>query len=300
MTDFQTKLAHNIIVLLTLVSVSAVASAQQPVASPVDLVRQTVQNEIAGSNANTKLMFTDRKTTAHGSQTKRMVETRDGMAGMLVAVNDNPLTREQRRAEEARLAGLASNPDQLKRKQRAEKDDAERVTRIMKALPGAFLYEPDGTQTGNQEIGEAGAKLVRLKFSPNPNYVPPSHVEQVLTAMQGFMLIDADQHRIAKINGTLSKEVAFGWGFLGHLDRGGHFLVEQAEVIKGDWEMTSMSLTFTGKVLLFKSLTIKSDDVFSNFRAAPSNLSFAEGVKLLKKEEGELAEDQQPGTDKSK
>jgi hypothetical protein len=301
MIDLRAKLAHNIIVMLTLVTAWAACSAQQPDASPVDLVRRTVDNEIAASNNNAKVVFMDRKTTPHGSQSKLMVETRDGMAGMLVAVNDKPLTPEQRQEEGARLAGLASNPDQLKRKQRAEKDDAERVTRIMKALPDAFLYEADGTETGKQDIGKAGANLVRLKFRPNPNYSPPSHVEQVLTAMQGFMLIDAEHHRIAKIDGTLSKEVGFGWGFLGHLDRGGHFLVEQAEVIKGDWEITGMSLSFTGKVLLFKGLNIKSNGVFSNFRAAPLNLSFAEGVELLKKEEAELAENQQqPRTDNSK
>ena len=84
--------------------------------------------------------------------------------------------------------------------------------------------------------------------------------------------------------------MGFGWGFLGHLDQGGHFLVEQAEVVKGDWEITRMSLSFTGKVLLFKSLNIKSDEVFSDFRPAPSDLSFAQGVELLKKQEAELAE----------
>jgi hypothetical protein len=276
-------------------------SADQLSESPVGLVRRTVQSEVAANNGSTKVMFMDRKETPHGSQTKLMIETRDGMAGMTVAVNDKPLTPEQRQAEENRLAGLISNPEQLKKKQKSEKEDAERITRIVKALPDAFLYEADGTAVGNQEIGKVGDQLVRLKFRPNPKYSPPSHVEQVLTGMEGYILIDADQHRIAKIDGTLSKEVGFGWGILGHLDRGGHFLVEQADVIKGDWEITRMSLSFTGKELLFKSLNIKSDEVFSNFRSAPSNLSFAQGVELLKKQGAELAENQQqPGTDKRK
>jgi len=55
--------------------------------------------------------------------------------------------------------------------------------------------------------------LVRLKFRPNPKYSPPSHVEQILTGLEGYLLIDADQHRIAKIDGTLGKEVGFGWEF---------------------------------------------------------------------------------------
>jgi hypothetical protein len=297
---FKAKLAVTI-TMLAMVSSSPAFSADRPSESPVELVRQTVQNEVAASKGNTKVMFMDRKETPHGSQSKLMVETRDGMAGMVVAINDKPLTPEQHQAEEARLTEMVANPEHLMRKQRSEKEDAERITRIVKALPDAFIYESDGTEVGNQEIGRAGAELVRLKFRPNPKYSPPSHVEQVLTAMQGYILIDADQHRIARIDGSLSKEVSFGWGILGHLDRGGHFLVEQAEVIKGDWEITHMSLSFTGKELLFKGLNIKSDEVFSNFRPAPPNLSFAEGVELLKKQEAELAENrQQPGNDKPK
>jgi hypothetical protein len=289
------------IALLAMLSAGTGFSADQPSESPIELVRLTVQNEVAASNGSTKVMFMDRKETPHGSQTKLMVETGDGMVAMVVAVNDKPLTPDQRHAEEARLAGFGSNPEQLKKKQKTEKEDTERIMRIVKALPDAFLYEADGTAAGNQQIGRVGDPLVRLKFRPNPKYSPPSRVEQVLTGMEGYILIDVDQHRIAKIDGTLNKEVGFGWGILGHLDRGGHFLVEQADVIKGGWEITHMGLSFTGKELLFKSLNIKSDEVFSKFRAAPSNLSFAQGVELLKKQGAELAENQQqPGTDKPK
>src|SRR5580693_650132 len=289
---FNTKLAITI-PLLAMVSVVLAFSADQPSESPVELVRRTVQREIAPGNGNARAIFLDRKETPHGSQTKLIVETREGMAGMLVAINDKPLTPEQRQGEEARLSELANNQEALKKKQKSEKEDEERETRIMKALPDAFLYEPDGTTGGNQTIGKAGDQLVRLKFRPNPKYTPPSHVEQVLTGMAGYLLIDANQHRIAMIDGTLTREVGFGWGILGHLDRGGHFLVEQAEVTQGDWEVTHMSLSFTGKELLFKSLNIRSDEVFSDFRPAPSNLNFAQGVELLKKQEAELAENHQ-------
>jgi hypothetical protein len=295
-----TRLAAAIIAMLAIVSARAASTGQPSSETPVDLVRRTVQNEVA-NNGTTKAMFMDRKETPRGSQKKLMVETREGMAGMLIAINDQPLTPEQHQAEDAHLAGLVNNPDLLKKKQKSEKEDGERIARIMKALPDAFLYEPEGTETGNREIGNAGSELVRLKFRPNPKYSPPSHVEQVLTGMQGYLLIDPREHRIAKIDGTLSKEVGFGWGILGHLDQGGHFLVQQAEVIKGDWEITRMSLSFTGKVLLFKSLDIKSEEVFSNFRAVPSDLSFAQGVELLKKAEAELAENRpQPRADKPK
>jgi len=280
--------------LLAIVGATTAFAADQPSESPIELVRRTAQREIAPGSSQAKAIFEDRKLTPHGSQTKLIVETREGMAGMTVTINGKPLTPQQRQAEEARLSRLAGNPEALKKKQKSEKEDEEHTTRIMKALPDAFLYEPDGTVVGSREIGKAGDQLVRLTFRPNPKYTPPSHVEQVLTGLQGYILIDAEQHRIAKIDGTLSKDVSFGWGILGRLDRGGHFLVEQAEVLTGEWEVTHMSLSFTGKELLFKSINIKSDEVFCNFRAAPSNLSFAQGVELVKKQGAELAENQTP------
>jgi hypothetical protein len=298
---FAPKPMLAMVVLLAIVSPRGAMSAQQPPESSLELVRRTVQREVTASNGNTKVMFLDRKETPHGSQTKMIVETRDGMAGILVAVNDKPLAEDQRQAEEDHLARLVNNPDELAKKRKSEKEDAERITRIIKALPDALLYEPDGTEVGTQEMGKAGEELVRLRVHPNPKYSPPTHVEQVLTGMQGYILIDAEQHRIAKIDGTLAKDVGFGWGFLGHLNKGGHFLVMQAEIMKGDWEVTRMSLGFTGKVLMFKSLNIKSDEVFSNFRPVPANLTFAQGIELLKKQEAELAENrQQAGADSHK
>lgn len=259
-------------------------------ASPAELVRKTVQNELNASEGHAKYIFRDEKKTAQGSQTKLMVETDDSMAGMLVEQNGRPLTPEQRRAEDARLESYLKNPAELNKKREKEKDEADHTKKIVAAMPDAFLYENDGTVPGTQSLGRPGDVLLRLKFRPNPNYNPPTHVEQILTGMAGYMLIDTNQCRIAKIDGTLVKDVGFGWGILGHLDPGGHFIVQQADVGGGHWEATRMDLAFDGKIMLFKKLHINSSQIFSDFRPAPSNLNFEQGVALLKKQESELAQ----------
>jgi hypothetical protein len=285
--------------LISLTTLLVVASGllgfgeQAPSESPVELVRQTAQNEIISNNGSAKFMFKDHKETSHGSQFKLIAESTQGTAGLLVAVDGKPLTPAQREAEEARLDGLARNPAELKKKQRAEREDTDRTIKIMKALPDAFLYQREGVEIGNEGIGNPGDELVRLAFRPNPKYSPPSHTEQVLTGMRGYLLIDANRHRIAKIDGTLFKEVGFGWGILGHLDKGGRFVVQQGTVGDGDWEVTHMELSFTGRELFFKKLVIKSKESFSDFHPAPSNLTFAQAVELLKKQEAELAENHQ-------
>ncbi|MGH9499442.1 MAG: hypothetical protein ACRD3L_09895 [Terriglobales bacterium] len=279
----------------------AVLAGQTVSAAPVELVRETVQNEI-DSNSATRFMFRQHEETDHGSQTKLIVQTKDVAAGMLVAINGKPLTAEQRQGEDARLKELIDNPQDLKKKQKADKEDTERTNRIMRALPDAFLYQPDGVQTGTDELGSPGDELVRLKFRPNPNYSAPSHVELVLTGMVGYMLIDKTQRRMAKIDGTLEKEVGFGWGILGHLDKGGRFVVQQGTMGTGVWQVTRMELNLTGKILFFKKLVFKSIQTFSDFRPAPPNLTFAQGVELLKKEAQELAENrpQAPAADQGR
>lgn len=281
--------------LLVISATLAVGQNATPAVSPTDLVRATVHNEIKAANdpSCARHMFRSRRQTAFGSQTKLFIETKDGMAGLLLANNDQPLTPDQRQAEEERVERFLNNPGELQKKRKKEKEDADHTLQIMKALPDAFIYEADGTESGRAGLGRPGEELVRLNFRPNPKYDPPSRVEQVLTGMRGHLLIDANRHRIALIDGTLFKEVGFGWGILGHLDKGGHFLVQQADVGDGSWDVTRMSLNFTGKILVFKNLKIQSEEVFSDFRAVPANLTFADGLRMLKKEGAVLAENHQ-------
>lgn len=55
-----------------------------------------------------------------------------------------------------------------------------------------------------------------------------------------------------------------------------------------------MTLKFTGRILLVKSLNISSTEVFSGFRPVPSDLTFAQALELLKKEESSSTEDPTP------
>ena len=270
------------------------AAQGPPALTPSELVRRAVENEVRNNNQGPKYIFRQRKETPAGSQTKLMVETRDAMVGMVVANNDVPLDQEQRRAEYGRIERFVNEPSELERKRKQEKESAERVALILKALPDAFLYEYDGTETGRPGVSKPGNPLLRLKFSPNPRYDPPSHVEQVLVGMQGVVLIDTQEERIARIDGTLFKDVGFGWGILGRLDRGGRFQVDQAEVSDNHWTIARMNLTFTGKMLLFKSINIKSMEIYSDFHPVPADLTFAQGLQLLKEQQAAVAQNQSP------
>jgi hypothetical protein len=290
LTYLRPRLARSMAVLLLASAATSAQQTNEPGLPPGELVRLTVANEVAAANyTEIKHMFRSHKKTAKGSQTHLYVETSSAMAGMLIAINDQPLTPQQQQAESNHLAWLMNNPDQLRKKEAREKEDADRSLRIVKALPYAFRYEYAGTQPSGPGLGKEGTELVRLNFSPNPAYSPPTHVEQVLTGMDGFLLIDEVSRRIALINGTLFKDVTFGWGIFGRLDKGGHFLVQQSDVGDGAWEITEMHLDIKGKILLVKPISMVSDEVFSDFRRVPDTLTFAQGAELLKTEREKLA-----------
>lgn len=257
-------------------------------AAPVEagqLVQRVVEHELADARSKqAHLMFTAVKQTPNGATTHRYVQTKDAMAGMVIAYNGIPLTAEQRQAEDARIRRFIGNPDELAKKQSKERENVHRIQAITKAMPDAFLYEYDGKAVGTNGVGKEGADLIRLKFRPNPKYEPPGRVEQMLTGMAGTVLIDAQHERMAQLEGTLMQDVGFGWGILGRLDKGGHFLLQQGMVAGDKWAPTRTDLDMTGTLLWFKKLKAKFSEVYSDHQVVASDLTYAQGVELLEKQ----------------
>lgn len=260
------------------------SGSQLPTISAQELVQHTVDNELkAGNDNSVHYMFKDRRQTADGSRTKMMVETTQGTVAYLVAINDKPLTAEQRKQEDQRLQNLLSNPSEQSRKKKAQDTDNDRVARMFRELPKAFVFSYDGLVPR-----ENGRTWVRLKFEPNPNYVPPSRETSVFKAMSGTMIVAPQVERMVKIEATLYKDVTFGWGILGRLNKGGHFIVEQTEIGDNCWEPTFMNIQFSGKALLFKTIDLRQIESTSDYTSVPNNLTLAQGVDILKKRIGSV------------
>jgi hypothetical protein len=213
-----------------------------------------------------------------------MVDTKEGTVGRLVLVNGKPLTAEQRAKEDARLDRLIKDPSQMTEKRKEQNDDERRTREMVSALPDAFVYEYAGMQSK-----EPWGEVAVLKFKPNPNFDPPNQETKVYRGMEGELWIDVTDMRLAKIEAKLFREVAFGWGILGHLDQGGQFVVEQKPVNGGHWEPSHMVLNFTGKVLMFKTLKIRQDETTTDYRPV-GEINLAQALDLLKKQETEVAQ----------
>jgi hypothetical protein len=211
---------------------------------------------------------------------RQLVETPGGVLGRTIAKEGKPLTADERQKEDDRVNRLL-DPEQMKAKAKEQKDDEDRTLKMLHAIPDAFIF----TYAENSKAVN-GDNLVHIKFTPNPDFDPPSRECLVFEGMEGDMMVDVTQTQLAKIDGTLFKDVTIGWGILGRLDKGGRFVVEQQEVYKDHWDQTHMILNFTGKALLFKTVKIQEESTAWEFHPV-EKMDVKTALAFLKSKENE-------------
>jgi hypothetical protein len=272
--------------LLCVVVLASAAGAQAPdyQSKPREFVRVAIYNELHSHSDGERFMWRDTEKKPKAITTKVMVETSQGVISRLIAFNGRPLTADERAQDDARVNRLLTDPSALRKKQQQQKDDEEHARRVMASIPDAFIFKYDGTEESKS------GKVVHYTFQPDPSFDPPNHESKVLQGMKGDLFIDIDAKRIAKLDGTLFENVDFGWGILGHLDKGGRFVIEQSCIGGNRWETTRSLLHFTGKALMVKSINIQEDESLFDFQPVKPNLTIAQGIELMKKSDDTVAE----------
>lgn len=251
------------------------AAMTPPSELPADeFVKEVISNEIRAEQAdNSHWTYEKVEENAGQVQVEDIVETKEGSLHRLVSLNGHPLTAAQQEAEDQRIKQLLADPDQFRRQQEKKHADDEKMTHLMRMFPNAFHYQYDGSEDG----------CIRLRFVPNPSFRPPDREAQVFHHMEGTMLADAQHKRLAGLEGQLTSEVKFGYGLLGHLDKGGTFNVRQQEVGPGVWELILLDVQMNGKALIFKTLTVHENEAYKDYRLVPSDLTLEQAAELLRK-----------------
>ncbi len=295
MNSLQNITARIVSTIMLLLAVSAPGYAQQkPNIDPLALVRQASKNEIKASDVQYYAIFKDTTQYKDHSITKEIVRTKQGGLSATLLINGRPLTPEERKKENEKLEKYAHDADARRKRRESNQADDKRAETMLTSLPDAFLYTYVGT-----DHGPTGEELVHLKFRPNPNFNPPNHETAVYQGMEGDLIVDRKAMRIAKIDGTLFKDVDFGWGILGRLYKGGKFIIVQRDVGGGDWEEVQETLQFYGKILLLKSLTIWSTETMTDFRPVPSDITTAQALDLLQKSTEAVAQNGPSGVNQA-
>ena len=264
--------------LMALLPIAAAFGQSAPAGPPVsanDLVRAVVANELKPQDGSHRRWMYRVEIEEQGKKkTREVVQTGLGSLDRLVAVNGQPLNAKEQKDEMERIGNLARHPAEQQRLEQTKEKDAEQCKTFFKLLPDAltFIY-----------AGRDG-DLIKLSYRPNPSFQPPSREARVFHEMEGEMWVYETQRRLVRIRGQLIADVKFAGGLLGHLEKGGHFNVEQRELLPGQWDLTFMEVDMKGKALLFKTIAVQEKEYRSDFRMVPDGLTLAEAADILVKE----------------
>jgi hypothetical protein len=261
--------------LIALLPIAAAFGQSAPAGPPVsanDLVRAVIANELKPQDgSHGRWMYRLEREEQGKKKTKEVVQTGQGSLDRLVAVDGQPLNAKEQQDESERIGNLIRNPAEQQRLEQTRKKDAEQCTAFFKMLPDAlsFIY-----------AGRDG-DLIKLSYRPNPSFQPPSREARVFHEMEGEMWVHETQRRLVRIRGQLIADVKFAGGLLGHLEKGGHFNVEQRELLPGQWDLTFMEVDMKGKALFFKTIAVQEREYRSDFRTVPDGLTLVEAAELL-------------------
>lgn len=242
--------------------------------SAQQLLKKVTDNELAADKADDFLwMYISEDHKAGQDIKEKTVETRHGILTLRLSVDGKPLDKNQEAKQRDHLHEMVSNPQEAKKAQQDQQQDSDQAEDMLRLLPQALLAKY-GTRRGD---------LQALDFRPNPSFNPSSHEAEVFQAMSGIMWINIKEDRLKEIDGHIGHRVNFGWGVLGHLDKGGRFRVVQAEVVPGHWEIVKLIVDMRGKALFFKSISVQQDETRSDYKLLPPGITLAEGAKLIER-----------------
>jgi len=245
------------------------------------LVRSVLQHEI-NAEAEDKSLWCYRKFVEKDGkhQLFSACQSQGAEIDRLMAENGKPLSQRQSQIENQRIQKLLGNEEQLKKQKEQQADDARQATKLLKMIPEAFLF---------QQVTNDGDRTT-LRFIPNPQFQSSGYSELVFHHMEGTLTLDTKQKRLVEINGRLNSEVKFVGGLLGHLDKGGTFLVKQQEVGPGCWEMTRMDVQMNGRALFFKTIGVRTNEIDTDFHAVPPKASIQQVAVLTGEATGEVSD----------
>ena len=256
----------DVVSFLLLASTAAIAQGDARV-----LVSKMVDNELDSQKHPRYWMYLDNQRKAAKNEMDRIIQMPECWLTWPVSINGHPPTAEERKRSLEQLEKLVNDADARKKNREESDADAQKSATLLKMLPEAFLFTKDG-HVGNS---------IRLTFRPNPKYRPPSNEAKVFHSMQGVLLVDAKQARLAKLSGELISDVDFGFGILGRLQKGGTFEVVQSQVASSDWEMSLLDVHISGRALFFHTISEQQHEVRSQFKPVPSGLSLAQAASIV-------------------
>lgn len=264
--------------LLSVLLFSFALSGQQPEhpeiqseeADPAALIQRASANEVAALQSPDYFLYMETLEWKWGTETREEIETAQGRADRIVEFNHEPLSPDQASKQEHRLRKLLRDSDAVRHEVEEQHAEVKRRISMMQAFPLAFTFTPEGEEDG----------LLKFSFRPNGSFSPINRQTQVYRGMQGTVWVEPHQQRLVRIDGTLTRNVSFGWGIFGKLYKGGAYRIEQKQVEPGIWRISTLDLDLKIRVLFNTSRLLRNEHN-TEFRPTPPGTTYQQALKNL-------------------
>jgi hypothetical protein len=265
--------ALSFLIVAAILLLPAALPAQQSDPRAVAVIRAAIASQMeADRTDHSNWTYQDRNIVPGTDGLYSCVQTPQGELRRLTVLDGHPLDASATQAETQHISAyMHDTAAQARNLKNAEHDDAQ-ATELLKMLPDAFLWN----------IASETKDLITLNYRPDPAFDGPDMQSRVMSTMAGEMIIahHGNVYRIRTFRGALVSEFKIGFGFLGHLDKGGTFDVERRDVGNGLWEITETHVHIGGRALFFKSIGSQQDETKYEWKPSPAR-TLAEAGKML-------------------
>ena len=240
-----------------------------------DLVKRSSENTERNWKEAPHYVYTERdiieKLNGSGNPKTRTVKTYEVLIidgsnyNKLIAITDRPLSEQEHRAEDQKLAR-----ERARRKGESPAERRKRIARyqrerqqdhvMMHEMINAFNFKMVGRETVR------GRSCWVLDATPKPGYVPVNRDAKVLTGMKGKLWIDEQEVQWVKVEAEVVKPVSFY--AVAIVTPGTRFELEQEPVGDGIWLPAHFAVRVNSTVLAIFSRNSFDDETYSNYRRA--------------------------------
>jgi hypothetical protein len=179
-------------------------------------------------------------------ETYRLVPTGTGRLSLLVKRAGQPvdLASYQRELRDwQQVLSHAIDPgDPRERRSEAERREIDRKrAHLIDAIGRAFR------PTWLGETVEDGRSLARIQFDPDSTFIPDSRETELFRHVRAVVWIDEQTAQLVRARAEIISDISLGDGFLGKIDRGGHFNIDQVQVAPDLWLPSRVEYSIRGR-----------------------------------------------------
>jgi hypothetical protein len=239
-----------------------------PSQTATKLIGDACYNELQQRERKTLWSYVAERRVNNHVFREQVIETVDGPVRHLLAVDGRPPAPAQIKEEDDRHEKLLKNPSGRRAIRKQRDDDDKTMEELLRIIPDVFVFEDQGKE-GESE---------RIAFHPNPGFKPKTYEQRVLHPLDGIVLIDLHEKRIARISGSLERRVKFAYGLIGHVEQGGTIEITRVNLSPGVWKTSAERIDIDGRIVMFKTINKHQDENRTGFEPVASDTTFAQAL----------------------